>query len=297
MNRATPSRLIPNARMTDTLAAMKRLASEGKKDLEVRRLVEQLNANVAEGDYASELLSVYYWVKQNIRYMRDPAGVEMLKTPRKLLETKAGDCDDIATLLAAMYMALGNTVQFAIASFRPGAPAFSHVFVEVITPWGPVVFDPVANRVTGEMLGNIQHKKAIPLGVGDMGAGVGSLGRLAAHISPGGGGNVYSVFDYHRNLYDYYEAPTGMIPATGRFRKPVRTMKFGIVPKDLAASFPSGARKIGSGPDPRGIIAAKNGSPSLLGALRMPSRNTLLVLGVGVLIGVYGVPYLKKRMR
>lgn len=298
MNRATPSRLIPNAKMSDTLAAMRRLANEGKKDLEVRRLVEQLNASVAEGDYASELLSIYYWVKQHVRYMRDPAGVEMLKTPRNLLSTRSGDCDDIATLLAAMFMAAGNTVQFAIASFRAGQPLYSHVFVEVMTPHGPVVFDPVANRVTDEMITNMKHKQVIPVAAGDMGAGVGALGQLAAHISPSGGGKLYSVFDYNRGLYDYFEGAKGTIPATGRFRKPARARRMGIVPEDLAVTLPAGARKVGSGAEPRGLIAARNGSvSSVLGMMKKQSSSPLFLLGLGVMLGAYGIPYLRRKLR
>jgi len=289
MNRLTPTRVVPNARMSDTLGAMRRLANEGKKDLEVRRLVEQINAQVAEGDYASELLAIYYWVKQNIRYMRDIAGVEFLKTPRKLLETRSGDCDDIATLLAAMFMAAGNSVQFTIASFRPGAPSFSHVYVEVLTPWGAVVFDPVANRVTDQMLRDMKHKQSFPVSGGVMGSGVG----MAPHVGDVSGGNVYSVFDYHRGVYDYFEGPSRQIPATGRFRQPVKASKFGIVPEALAATLPVTARKTGSGVVPRGIIAAKNGL--VFGALRAPTSDTMFKVAIGAVAGVLIYKYVRAR--
>lgn len=280
MNRHTPTRTVHNARMTDTLRAMRDLAIEGRKDLEVRRLVEQLNANVAQGDYASELLAIYYWVTQHIRYMRDPDGVELLKSPAQLLRTRSGDCDDIATLLAAMFMAAGNPVQFALASFKPGRPVFSHVYVEVVTPHGPVVFDPVANRDTRKMLRDMQGKAAYPVsqGPGVHDAGIGALG-LAAHVGEAGG-NLYSVFDYHRGVYDYYEAPVRGIPATGRFRKPKSQERFGIAPEAIAAQLPRGARKVGEGPAPRGMIADNGAFGGGLGSLDLRTKQQLGLLGL-----------------
>jgi predicted transglutaminase-like cysteine proteinase len=240
--------------MLDTLKAMSKVAHAGKKDLEVRRLVEKICEGLAEGDYAGEVLAINYWVKQHIRYMRDPDGVEFLKTPRKLLETRAGDCDDIATLLAAMLMAAGNSVAFTIASFAPGPPAFSHVYVEVATPHGAIVIDPVANRDTRKMLHDITVKASFPLNraPGTMDAGVGDL----PHVTKDGG-KIYSVFDYNRGMYDYYKGPAGTIPATGRFRKPRRALRFGVVPEDIAAPLPFSAQKIGTGKEPRGLIAAR----------------------------------------
>jgi predicted transglutaminase-like cysteine proteinase len=283
MNRHTPTRTVLDASMITTLRSMRELAQRGKKDLEVRALVEQLNADVAEGDYASELLAIYYWVTQNVRYMRDIDGVEFLKTPRKLLETRSGDCDDIATLLAAMFMAAGNPVQFAVASFKPGKPVFSHVFVEVLTPHGPVIFDPVANRDTKKMLTTMRFKGTFPVsqGPGTVDAGVGA----APHVGEVTGGNVYSVFDYHRGLYDYFEAPTGALPATGRYRKPIAVSRFGIAPESMAAPLPSGARKVGSGERPRGMIAH---SSTGFGALMPIDQRSLGLVVVGAGLGILG---------
>lgn len=259
MNRSTPVQHIKRATMADTLHAMRAAALEGKKDLEVRRLVEQITDGIAQGDYSSEALALYYWVCKNIRYIRDIDGVEFLKIPRQLLRNRAGDCDDIATLLAAMLMAAGNPVQFAIAGFRPGRPNFSHVYVEMITPHGVIAIDPVANRVTERMLKDMKHKKTFPVskGPGAHDAGIGAVGSLR-HMGPQGG-NVYSVYDYHRGMYDYYEGTAGSIPATGRHRKPSSKSNFGAAPEAIAAPLPSTAQKVGEGDIPKGIIASKKG--------------------------------------
>lgn len=130
---------------------MRRFAHKGKADVEVRQQAEDIVKNLAQGDYASEALALYYWTCQHIRYIRDIDNVEFLKEPRQVLETGTGDCDDIATLLAAMLMSIGNRCRFVLAGFKAGGPP-SHVYVEVYTPGGWVALDPVANRETGDML-------------------------------------------------------------------------------------------------------------------------------------------------
>jgi len=119
--------------------------------MRIRRLVERICSRVQSGDYASEVLSCYYWVCQNVRYMRDPYDVELVKDPVRVVESGSGDCDDIATLLASMMMTCGNKCSFLLACLdRSGMP--SHVFTVVHTPNnGTVTLDPVANKSTGQM--------------------------------------------------------------------------------------------------------------------------------------------------
>lgn len=165
MNRKTPTLSFPNPTLQMVSQWMRKFAHQGKADLEVRRLVEQLCADIAPGDYASECLAIYYWAcqPQNLRYMRDIQGVEFLKQPHQTLKTKAGDCDDIATLLAAMLMACGNKCEFVLVGFRKGGPP-SHVYVQVVTPKGKrIVLDPVANRVTKQMIGREQTRIVVPV--------------------------------------------------------------------------------------------------------------------------------------
>ncbi len=131
---------------------MSLLAQQGKKDMLVRRFVERLCAQVEPGDYSSEILAIYYWCCANVRYMKDILDVETLKTPNQLLQSRSGDCDDIATLLAAMYMSCGNVCRFIVVAFASGYP--EHVFVQVRVGPKWVTIDPVAAADT-----TIMHKK------------------------------------------------------------------------------------------------------------------------------------------
>lgn len=162
MDRHTPTRSISSPKLKDVVRGMVEFAHKGKQDLEVRRLCEVICEDLAQGDYAGECLAIYYWVCQNIRYMRDIHDVEFVKEPAQLIRTRAGDCDDMATLLAAMLMSMGNTCDFVLAHFY-GAAVPSHVYVRVHSPSGPIVLDPVANRDTGKMLGELTNFTVVPV--------------------------------------------------------------------------------------------------------------------------------------
>jgi len=252
-----------NATMEDTVKAMKALVVRGRRNIALRRLVEKICANLAEGDYTGEVLAINNFVKQRVRYMRDIDGIELVKTPEETLRSGSGDCDDIATLLATLLTLAGNPVNFVIAAFQVvgGTPAFSHVFVEVTTPHGPITLDPVANRDTRKMINSMKAKLVVPVGdsPGTMDAGIRGvtpLGR-APHVSSTNG-NVYSVFDWERGIYEYFEGPRSVIPATGRYRKPRVKSTSGIAPEEIAERLPFSARKVGEGEAPMGIVAARS---------------------------------------
>jgi transglutaminase-like putative cysteine protease len=78
--------------------------------------------------WLAEISALHSWVRDRIRYVRDPEGVELVQTPEATLRIGQGDCDDKSTLLAAMLLATGHPCRF-VAVGMGGAP-FSHVLVE-----------------------------------------------------------------------------------------------------------------------------------------------------------------------
>jgi hypothetical protein len=85
----------------------------------------------------SEAKALYNWVKQNIRFTKDPVTKEKLYPPQELLKIKAGDCDDISMLLGALLIALGYTARLITISASADNPQeFSHVYVEAEVPPG-----------------------------------------------------------------------------------------------------------------------------------------------------------------
>ena len=76
----------------------------------------------------------------------------------------------------------------------------------------------------------------------------------------------YSVYDYTRRAYDYYDAPGpgGTHAGSPPIAKPLPLAKvgaqLGATPDQAAWKLPGGARKVGSGEMPQGRIASLDGA-------------------------------------
>lgn len=131
-----------------------RLIEKGKND--VRDLAYQILASVPEKDQDKETLALYTWVKENIRFARDPKGLESFESARKTLSWRAGDCDAHTVLLGSLLTSVGHQVMIRVA----GAPP-AHVYLmtpylgnwTVIDPTitGPIGTEaPLPNKITYE---------------------------------------------------------------------------------------------------------------------------------------------------
>lgn len=102
----------------------------GKKSPVVRQLAVSLTKGLIQKDWNSEVNTLYKFVRDRIRYVRDINGVETLHTPEKILENAAGDCDDKSVLLASLLESLGYKTRLVAVGFRKNS--FSHVYPEVL---------------------------------------------------------------------------------------------------------------------------------------------------------------------
>lgn len=125
-----------------TLKAMVNYAKQGQRDVGIITLARQIIAarvphSGTSKDYGAQLQALQNWTRDQIRYVRDPVGAEMVQTPTRTVEIRAGDCDDKATLLAALLMSVGFPCRFVAIGVRGGD--FSHVLVEAKlgTRWIP----------------------------------------------------------------------------------------------------------------------------------------------------------------
>jgi transglutaminase-like putative cysteine protease len=95
----------------------------------VRETALSLTNGVRQKDWVGEVNSLFRWVRDHIRYVRDINGVETLQTPVVTMEVAAGDCDDKSTLLATLLESIGHPTRFVAAGYQaPGR--YSHVYVE-----------------------------------------------------------------------------------------------------------------------------------------------------------------------
>lgn len=101
-------------------------------------LASTITANVRSKDWRAEAAAVQNWVRQNIRYTRDPAALELIQSPRITLERKQGDCDDHSQLVAVLLSCLGHEVRFVAVGPAPGR--YGHVYAETLIngTWTPV---------------------------------------------------------------------------------------------------------------------------------------------------------------
>ncbi len=117
-----------------TVGHVKQLIREGAKDFYVRQKAIDilLEGGVRPKNYLGEIQALFGWVQRNVRYTKDPYRVEVLHTPRRMLDLRAGDCDDMTILLGSMLEAIGHPVRLVLTGPDVLKPKlFSHIYLEV----------------------------------------------------------------------------------------------------------------------------------------------------------------------
>ncbi len=140
----------PGTRRTVGLVA--RLIRQGAKDFRVRQTaIDILIANdIPPKDYLGEIEALFCWVRDRIRYTRDIYRVELLHTARRMLELRAGDCDDMTILLGSMLKSVGHPVRLALVGFNPRKKSlFTHIYLEVFYKGAWIALDPTVRRPLG----------------------------------------------------------------------------------------------------------------------------------------------------
>ena len=111
-----------------TLALMSRLAKTAVSDNDfVLWISQHLGSNPA-------IDVIDHFIRRNFRYRRE--NEEIVRTPQMMAETFNqngffdGDCDDVATLTAAILRVYGYPARFAAIRYDASNPEFQHVYVE-----------------------------------------------------------------------------------------------------------------------------------------------------------------------
>jgi len=172
----SPAKVTPYRGVSDSINAMLRAANgpRGVTNPAVRLAAEHITRFVTPKDYLSEVVAVRHWVNSHVPYMRDPISVEWVRDPVALLEQveKHGiaraDCDEIALLIASLWMALGNRADFATVGFVGAREAPTHVLARCWIPKSnvPIVCDPVAGTREPKMLQSVRSLRTYPIAGG-----------------------------------------------------------------------------------------------------------------------------------
>lgn len=156
-----------------TLGLMRELALQDAPLLDA--VAGRIISTAATGD---PLAAIRRFLLERVRFRHDPEGVELIAAPLVQLGAirdrgaSAGDCDDVATLGAALGLAAGYPARFVVLRFDPGAP-FEHVFTELRGPLGWVELD--TTRELQRVPASVRPTETVTF---DVGAPDGVLQRL-----------------------------------------------------------------------------------------------------------------------
>ena len=135
-----------------TVELIAHLVKEGAKDFCVRQTAIAIlrQCGVRPKDYLGEIRALFEWVNRNVRYTRDIHRVELLHTARRMIELRAGDCDDMTILLSAMLKSIGHPVRLVLVGFNPEKKGlFTHIYLEAYYQGRWIPLDPTVNRWMG----------------------------------------------------------------------------------------------------------------------------------------------------
>lgn len=150
-----------------TLRKMRQLVNASLTDPVVVQTARSLAAQTFPRDRDSQAQLIKEYLSEHFYFVADPRGVELLTTPRFMLQDIAkrniatGDCDEAAILGAALGKAIGLPARFVVLGFGVVGASFAHVYtilrggsrwfsLDVTKPQrGP--FPPVTRQATVEV--------------------------------------------------------------------------------------------------------------------------------------------------
>ena len=121
---------------SDAKATMQRMAKAVRAALGNESLTQTARgivAQLAPRNVISQARTLRAWADQHFRFVNDPLGVELIESPiYHLDEIKRrgfvqGDCDDAATLCAALGLSIGIAATFVAYAFNTPTAPYSHV--------------------------------------------------------------------------------------------------------------------------------------------------------------------------
>jgi hypothetical protein len=111
---------------------MRGIVDKALKSPQVYALARRIVQHVQAYDESGELRALYDWVLRNIRFVKGVIGKQSLQTVDATLALQAGQCTDLASLVAALAMSIGYPARFVAVATDPQAPdQFSHIYPEV----------------------------------------------------------------------------------------------------------------------------------------------------------------------
>ncbi|MCH8290274.1 transglutaminase domain-containing protein [Candidatus Poribacteria bacterium] len=132
--------------MSDSVRIIRKMIDKFKIDSQIITLTRRIIPEVKNFDWRNELATLYNWVQGNIRYVRDPLGIDAFQTPLRTLELQSGDCDDMTSLIGAMAESIGYPIALVVSQTDPDG-TFNHIFPVAVLPNGDTAVLDATNSV------------------------------------------------------------------------------------------------------------------------------------------------------
>lgn len=155
--------LFHNVGLDVTIRKIRELIHAGHKNPITRMFALKLTQDEDGRDFDGMAKAVYDWLIKNIKYHRDPVGVEWLQDAENTIRIKAGDCDDFTIAACTLLGSLGIATRIVISQIKE--PRWNHVFAEYYSPkqnkW--IAFDACVKKFVGWKSPNIIATKSYPV--------------------------------------------------------------------------------------------------------------------------------------
>lgn len=136
---AMRARSVPVKNFDEVVGLIREQIDEGKQDPAIHRAVSGiLSRKVGDGwaiepkDHDAEVRAIFDYVRRNVRYQHDTHGIDTFRSPRRTLELRAGDCDDMTILIGSLAGAAGYPVKVKVVDTSGGG--YDHVYPLVGVP-------------------------------------------------------------------------------------------------------------------------------------------------------------------
>lgn len=134
----------------NTVNKMKSIIQQSSRNPYVREWAKNIVSRIEVNDKLGEARAIFDFVRDNLRYTKDPYGFEYITTPPVILEDirlsqagkgarPVGDCDDCTVLSLSLLKSIGFNVAIKVVSFHENR-RFGHVYglVQMGHEWVPV---------------------------------------------------------------------------------------------------------------------------------------------------------------
>jgi hypothetical protein len=134
-----------------TIAAIRAKLQEAFADPSIRAAAIAIARSAPPMNAAAQVQAVYQWVVQNIRFVNDPPGHELVQAADFTLLHRAGDCDCITTLVLSLLGGMGIDGDLVTVATDPERPnEFSHIYPRAYTGNQTIAVDAARELETGK---------------------------------------------------------------------------------------------------------------------------------------------------